>query len=893
LKSSILGGRVFRARTIGAGTFWCCRQSASNDELCWMAREGLVSGIFINYRGADSDTAAALIDRELTARFGRSSVFLDSLSIPAGADFVDELLGRLRTCSVLLVVIGSRWLTLTDAAGHRRIDDPSDWIRREIVEAFAHGLRVIPVLTDDAKLPAETELPADIAGLCRRQYVPLRRRYPTVDLDHLVARIIEAEPNLGGRDDRYHITGGDVHVHPLPQPGVVPRQLPPAPRWFTDRVDKVAALTAALDDAAEQARLVVISAIGGAGGIGKTWLALHWAHQHVDRFPDGQLFVDLRGFAPTGVPMAQGEAVRGFLDALGVDPQSIPVSLDAQVGRYRSLVAGKRMLIVLDNARDAAQVVPLLPGSPACTVLITSRDRMDGLAVTHGLRPLAVDVLDEPDARALLADRLGQSRVDAEPEATAELVACCAGLPLALSIVAGRAATQPDLPLAVLAAELRDVATRLGVLDDGDPRAAVDAVLSWSYAALTDQQARVFGLLGIAPGPDISLLAAASLTNLPTQQAKAILRALARVSLVVEHTPGRYRMHDLIRLSATQQAQRNQPPRQRDAALQRLVDFYLHTAYNAEPLLDPYRLQIEIGSPVPGCQPHLVPDQAAAWAWFDTEHPCLLACQRQSADQEWHTKVWQLAWALNTFHYRRGHPHEQLAAWEVGLVAAQHEGDPAALLRAHRLLGRAYARMERHAEALAHLGQSLVLSYKTGGLSDQADAHRALAVAWELQGDDQRALEHATSALRLFETLDQPAWEAVMLSVVGWYSARLSYYQQARTHCETALALCRRHHSSWGEAKALDGLGYVAHHTGRHDQALDYYQQARALYRDLGDTFDEADAADRLGLTQAALGHHDQARHIWHQALKLYQAQDRTTDADRVQQQLAALDEHL
>ncbi|TWG07578.1 NB-ARC domain-containing protein [Saccharopolyspora dendranthemae] len=289
---------------------------------------------------------------------------------------------------------------------------------------------------------------------------------------------------------------GDVHFHePARRPVAVPRGLPEPPGGFAGREDEFAALTGALDAEAHLAPTVVISAIGGVGGIGKTWLALHWAHQNAERFPDGQLFVNLRGFDPIDEPLSPREAVRGFLDALGVPPQDVPPDLNAQLALYRSLVANRRILVVLDNARDSAQVVPLLPGASSCTVLVTSRDRLVGLVTRHSARPLAVDTLGEADSRSLLARRLGHARLETEADAVAELIRYCAGLPLALSIVAGRAVLDPQIPLAELAAELRDRSSRLEAFDAGEPTVCLEAVLSWSYQAVDDQQARLFGLM--------------------------------------------------------------------------------------------------------------------------------------------------------------------------------------------------------------------------------------------------------------------------------------------------------------------------------------------------------------------------------------------------------------
>src|SRR5215470_2755608 len=440
-----------------------------------------MGGIFINYRSDDSQTAAALIDRELTAWFGSDQVFLDSRSIRAGSDFVEELLRRVRACSVLLVVIGPQWLTVADGAGRRRIDDPSDWVRREIAEALIHGLRVIPILTGDAALPGEANLPQDIAGLSRRQHLLLRHRYTALDLAYVVERITEADPEL-------------AKIAALRQssaPGG-PQELPAAVAHFAGRAGELATLTGLLRGRADRGGTVVISAIGGTAGVGKTALAVYWAHQVADRFPDGQLYVNLRGFDPGGSVMDPAEGVRRFLDALQVPPEQIPVDLDAQVALYRSQLAGRRMLVVLDNARDTAQVRPLLPGASTCLVVVTSRNQLTGLIAVDGAYPITLDLLNDEEARQLLARRLGADRVAAEPAAVADIVTRCAHLPLALALVAARAAIRPQAGLRVLAEELRDTRHRWQMLSGDDPASDLQAVFSWSYQALTSEAARLF-----------------------------------------------------------------------------------------------------------------------------------------------------------------------------------------------------------------------------------------------------------------------------------------------------------------------------------------------------------------------------------------------------------------
>jgi tetratricopeptide (TPR) repeat protein/transcriptional regulator with XRE-family HTH domain len=670
-------------------------------------------------------------------------------------------------------------------------------------------------------------------------------------------------------------------------PSPLPRQLPAAPPGFTGRGSELAALARALETAGP-GRTVVISALAGAGGIGKTWLAVQWAQQNLDHFPDGQLFVDLHGFAPGAEPMEPAQAIRGFLDALGVQAAAIPADPHSQAALYRSLVADRRMLVVLDNARDAAQVIPLLPGGPACAVIVTSRDRLAGLVAAHGATPVALDVLDDTEARALLSGRLGGERLAAEPAAVADLLACCAGLPLALAVVAARARLRPDVPLAVLAADLRDANARLGALDTGDTTASVRATLSWSYAALAPRTAEAFTLLGLASGPDTSLSAAASLLALPVDRATAVLGDLERLCLLQQHAPGRYRMHDLVHLYAAEQAQHGLPRAERDAATRRLVDFYLHTAHAADRLLDPQRHTIDLDPPAPGSCPERLADSQAL-AWLATEHQCLLAAQRRAAERGWHRAVWQLVWSLSTFHYWRGHLHDGPATWQAAVTAAEHLGDKEYLATAHHFLGRCCAQASRHAEAIDHLHKALLLADEAGDIAGQADTLCVLAWAWDRQDHVHQALAHAMRALALSAALDDPVRQARAHNAVCWYHARLGHHDTARGHCQTALALFRRHRNRTGEAGALDSLGYIAHHSGDHAVARRCYQQALDLFRQNGNTYSEAGTLERLGETLTALGRHGEARQTWQHTLDLYETLHLTADAYRVERQLATL----
>ncbi len=457
------------------------------------------------------------------------------------------------------------------------------------------------------------------------------------------------------------------------------------------------------------------------------------------------------------------------------------------------------MLIVLDDARDAEQVLPLLPGSPSCTVLITSRRRLAGLVTAYGARPLALDVVSEAEARDMLVRRLGAERVAREPQAVAALLGSCAGLPLAISVVAARAGTHPGFPLAALAEELRDRSARLDALGTDDPVADLRAVLSSSYDALDAATARVFGLIGQAPGPDISLAAASALTALPVPRVRSHLRGLEEAHLVQETRPGRYRMHDLVRLYAAERAAQDQPGDALDSALRGLADFYAATAHDGDRLLSPQRTPF--GTDLPDVTPgaHPLGTVETALSWFEAEHLCLLDTHRCAMARGHYPQAWQLAWSLDTFHWRQGNLDDRTAMLRATLAAGDSMGDRAQRALAHRLLGRAHAAQGRHEEALADLQVALTLFEEAGDPAGRAQTHLNLALAWEKHGDDRQALAHALKNLRVRRTLHSPPREAEALNAVGWYHARLGHHERSRRYCEEALALCRRHRfREWG-----------------------------------------------------------------------------------------------
>ncbi|WP_046499711.1 AfsR/SARP family transcriptional regulator [Streptomyces odonnellii] len=676
---------------------------------------------------------------------------------------------------------------------------------------------------------------------------------------------------------------------PSPPYRTVPRQLPSVSRWFTGRQRELAELDKVLRPTGRPGAAVSVCAVSGSGGIGKTSLAVHWAHQNTDRFPDGQLYADLRGFDPSEEPLASATAIRVFLDALGVAPGSIPVDQEALAGLYRSLVADRRMLIVLDNAVDAAQVAALLPGGAGCAVLVTSRRRLTGLAVTQGAHLLPLDVLSVSESRELLGRHLGEDRLAAEPEAVTAVLEHCTGLPLALSVVGARAAAGAGFPLAALAAELHDESARLDALDAGDLSANVRAVCHVSYRALSDGAAEVFRLLGAAaPGPEIGLPAAGSLLSRSATAARAALRELETVHLVQQPVPGRYRMHDLIRLYAAERAALDQQEESRARALRRVMDFYLHTAYAGHRVLSPLRHHhMELEPPLDGVIPQPMTDQSAVMAWFRAEHTCLVAAQRLAERNGWDVLVWQFARVLDGFLWRQGRLDDLVALWRTGLASAERHGEAGVRAWAHRRLAHARARLGHHDDALRHGESALAAAEEAGDLAEQARIHDVFAWAWARQGDDRQALAHVRHTLRLQRLGHDPVATANALNAVGWYEARLGEYEQALAHCEEGLEIQGRHGFRDGEACTLDSLGFIAHAATRHEEALAYYRRAHTLFHDLGNLYEEANTLANLGDVHLALGEPDEARHNWQRAVTLYHAQHRAEDARRLQDKLS------
>ncbi|MET9886148.1 BTAD domain-containing putative transcriptional regulator [Streptomyces sp. NPDC006430] len=697
-------------------------------------------------------------------------------------------------------------------------------------------------------------------------------------------RILRADPALNAP------TALTTHTNPDPAPAVpplpVPRQLPAPPAAFSGRSRELAALDDLLKATSLEEPVLAVTAVCGAGGVGKTWLALRWAHDHLDLFPDGQLYADLRGFDPSAEPTSAAAVVRGFLGALGSAPEATPAEPTAQSAMYRSLIAGRRMLIVLDNARDADHVRPLLPGSVTCAVVVTSRNQLNGLTATHGARSLDLAPLPDEEARQMFSRALGRDRVTAEPEAVTSLLRQCAGLPLALSLVTARAAARPDFRLTELAEELDDASARLDALSSGDPTTDVRAVFEASYRTLDDATARLFGLLGLAPGPDVSLPAVASLIGAPLPHARTLVRSLERAHLIHQPHFGRYRMHDLVRLYAAEQGD-HLPADTRGAALGRLTAFYLHTAHAANQALNLECPQFPLAPPPAGCLPLTFSERGRAMAWCEAEHSNLTAAVQSAAVAGDHVTAWQLPTVLVPYFTMRKAWDDAVTANETALASACHLDHQPAQVWALLSLGFVENQSQQRFDHAASLFQrALDISGTIEAPWEQSTALIALAEARRHLNHLDRAriaLEESLDLCRRFGFRRLEAWA---LKELGHTLRELGQADQSLGCLDRSLTILREVQDHYGEAITLECLGESHRVLGHFDQALLCLRQALTICRADGFSWTEAQTLASLGRTLDALGETDAARRAWEQQLSVLEGL-RHPQAEQVRAKLA------
>lgn len=623
---------------------------------------------------------------------------------------------------------------------------------------------------------------------------------------------------------------GTATTHPT---RVTPAQVPADVAGFTGRHVLLRRLNDLLP---AHGPAVAIVTIAGTPGVGKTALAVHWAHRVRDRFSDGQLYVNLRGYA-SGTPMRPIDALARFLHALGVPAEQVPTDVEEAAALYRSVLADRRMLVLLDNAHHPDQVRPLLPGAPGCLVLVTSRDALTGLVARDGARGLRLDVLTAAEATALLTHLLGD-RV--HQEETAELARLCAYLPLALRITAANLGEHT-------VSEYRDLlraGNRLAALQvDGDEQAAVRAAFDLSYAALPDDARRLFRLLGLVPGTDITVDAAAALSGNTPDTAARLLTWLAAAHLVDQHPGARYGCHDLLRLYASERGEQEDDPAARDAAVQGLYDWYLHTVDAAATLLYPQMRRLTLppadSTETPG---NTFADNTQALAWLDAERHNLVAAVRQRPLPV----VGLLADALRGYFWLRMYTVDWLAVASAGLAAAEACADLTAQTGALLSLADVHFRQGLHQQAIKFSTRALTTARQTGWPEGEAAALNNLGNLHVGLGRLREATEYHRTALALNRRIGRLPNQFNNLGNLGIAYQHLGDLRTALVQYTEALAISRKIGSSHAEAAILSDLGSVLHDLGQFDEALDHLRLALPKHREVGDRGAEVETSNTL-----------------------------------------------
>lgn len=811
--------------------------------------------VFINYRTADARFGAAAAFELLARRFGRSRVFLDNQSMRPGAIYPEQIRSALSSMRVLLVLIGPDWMTGPDAESPP-IHHESDWVRREIRVAIRREVPIVPVLLDGAVLPDPRQLPADVRPMLLHQTAQVRHRSLGADIESLARQVARFVPAQGsGRS--------------------VPRQVP-ASTPLVGREDELAQLDAFLAETADSMpRLVVIS---GPAGVGKTALASWWAHRAAADFSDGQLYVDLRGFGPDK-PVAPQEALSGFLRALGVArPEELTTEAERSA-RFRTLLSGRRAVVVLDNARSAAQVEPLLPGTGPAVVIVTSRDLLSELRIRHTATLLRLAPLETSEGVRLLVACAGP-RASRAPMAAVRLAEQCGGLPLALRIVAERLVSRPPSSLTELVAELDDERERFAALSVLGPEANVRTVFSWSYNRIDGDHAAVFHAIGLGPGRGVEAQTIAAIAGRPVDTVVRVLADLARAHLVTELGGGRYGMHDLLHVYAGEVAAASDDPPPEDAR-RRLFDHYLQSAARADRLLTPHRVRI----PLTGDQEvgRGFADAAAAKLWLGAEEQNLVALSRLE-DPSLDEHRWQLAYVLRDYFYLTKQLDGWLETHVNGLSAARRRGNDYAealtlnnlgmAMTASGLLDDAMRQFTAAKEIFARIGdrggesnslanmasvlrrqgnpasalrllEAAMTYYRlTGSANHIGITLRSMANAHLHLGQPAEALRCAQEAVALATWLEFPLDIAQASNILGAAYRQLGELVLAEIAHRQALEMGESCESEFEQAWAHRGLGSVALEDGRASTALVHWQTAHALFQDVGSPLADDVATD-------------------------------------------------
>ncbi|WP_413801399.1 ATP-binding protein [Streptomyces iranensis] len=693
---------------------------------------------------------------------------------------------------------------------------------------------------------------------------------------------------------------------------VVPRQLPGDVRGFVNRTEELHRLDAILAGGEGDSVVVAICVIAGTAGAGKTSLALRWAHQVEAAFPDGQLYVNLRGYDP-GEPVTAREALHGFLTGLGVQSGAVPTDTEAAAALFRSLLADRRMLIVLDNAATVAQVRPLLPGHAGCLVVVTSRGRLSGLAVRDGAHRITLGTLPESEAVSLLRAVTSGYRPEDDAEKLAELARLCARLPLALRIAAERAASHPHMRLDELIADLRDESALWAALSTGEEQDAdaVRSVFAWSFRALPPDAARLFRLLGLHPGPALGLGAVSALAGMSGRQARQLLDVLVGAHLLEQTAPDRFEFHDLLRAYATEQSRLDETADARDAALRRVLDWYLHTADAAQSWITPAREHVSLDPADEWAAPLSFSDYDQAADWSEREQPNLVAAVRAAEKAGLDRYAWQLSAVFWSAQAPSAAVTDWLVTGEIGLRAVRRLGDRVGEAKILESLGFAYRRLNDLPKALNAQREALTIRRELSDFRGEASALNALGLLALRTRRLHDAEEHFVRALAVFQELGAAHWEAVARANLASAQFDAGRLAEAESNLEQALVvhermankgsvgnvlrMCSAIHLERGEPaeaartahEALDIAlelrdrvmeGYWLLYLGDAQQeleqcadALTSYQRSATLHRRLGDRSREALAWYGAGRTYQRLDRPGEAADFFRRAAAVQQ----------------------
>ncbi|GAA2533300.1 AfsR/SARP family transcriptional regulator [Winogradskya humida] len=643
-------------------------------------------------------------------------------------------------------------------------------------------------------------------------------------VERLLREELGIEPMPALQELHRRMLQNDPGPEPLPAPATRPAQLPPAPAVFAGRDSELRRADELLAAFGPGPAIVVIA---GMGGVGKTSMALHWAHRLASRHYDGgQLYADLRGYGPYDEPLSPADVLDGFLQALGVTTAGIPGRLADRAALFRSLLADRRMLILLDNAATADQVLDLLPGAGTSLVIVTSRGTVPDLVVRTGAAMLVLRPPDHDEALALFAARAGHDRVRAERAAARDVLELSGRLPLALAVIGARAAASTHLPLSAIAADLHAASGTLSAFRRPDAAFDVAAVLSWSYRSLSDSAAEAFRQLCLHPGPDLSADAAASMLARPVAETRGLLAELVAAALLTEHRPGRWVVHDLVRAYGHEVGLDLDPPQQREEVFRRLLDHYLYAGRTANSRLFRRREPIVPDLPAPGV---IEPDTDPV-AWFDAEHPALLTALHAAAQQGFDRHAWQLSWVIRDYLNRQGLWHLLQTSQEAGYAAAVRGGEPRAEARTMWGLAIVESKLGRYPQAHVWLRRALAVFEESGDREAVVRTHVLTAFALSEQGDWAAALDHYRLTLALSGTGTHPAERAGALNAAAWASAKLGRYADAVADARTALELAA-HLSPSRLAATWDTLGYACFGLGDAVEGAKSYRRAIELYR--------------------------------------------------------------